>query len=108
MSFYAGLDVSDKSTHICVIDDAGAQVWRGVCASEPQVLADRLKKHCPGVARVVLETGALSANTVADTTRWRDVIKRATSYLGIQPCAGCQRRAALLNRWTTFGNRASK
>jgi len=28
-----------------------------------------------------------------------DVIKRATSYFGIRPCGGCERRAAALNRW---------
>jgi len=35
-----------------------------------------------------------------------DVIKRATSYVGIKPCGGCQRRAAALNRWTVFTGRA--
>lgn len=58
--FYAGLDVSDKTTHICVVDETGAIVWRGVCATDPQVLAGTLRKHCPDVVRVVLETGSLS------------------------------------------------
>ena len=31
-----------------------------------------------------------------------DVIKRATSSLGIRPCRGCERRAVALNRWMTF------
>ena len=31
-----------------------------------------------------------------------DAIKQATSYLGIRPCGGCERRAAALNRWMTF------
>jgi hypothetical protein len=31
-----------------------------------------------------------------------DAIKRATSYLGIQHCGGCSRRAAALNRWMVF------
>ena len=31
-----------------------------------------------------------------------DVIKRTTSYLGIKPCGGCNRRAAALNRWMKF------
>jgi hypothetical protein len=31
-----------------------------------------------------------------------DVIKRATSYLGIKPCGGCEQRAAVLNRWMVF------
>jgi hypothetical protein len=31
-----------------------------------------------------------------------DAIKRATSYVGIKPCGGCEKRAAALNRWMTF------
>ena len=34
-----------------------------------------------------------------------DAIKRATSKLGIQPCGGCDHRAAVLNRWFVFTNR---
>lgn len=34
-----------------------------------------------------------------------DAIKRATSYFGIQPCGGCEHRAATLNRWMVFSNR---
>jgi len=37
-----------------------------------------------------------------------DVVKRATSYLRIQPCGGCARRADALNRWLLFTNRPSK
>ena len=59
--FYAGLDVSDKSTHICAVDESGAIVWRGSCATDPEVLAQTLAKRCPEVTRVVLETGAFSA-----------------------------------------------
>ncbi len=31
-----------------------------------------------------------------------DVIKKATYAMGIKPCAGCERRAATLNRWVSF------
>lgn len=31
-----------------------------------------------------------------------DVIKRATMHFGIKPCAGCEQRAAMLNRWIVF------
>lgn len=31
-----------------------------------------------------------------------DVIKRATYAIGIKPCSGCDKRAAVLNRWMTF------
>jgi hypothetical protein len=34
-----------------------------------------------------------------------DVIKRATSAVGIRPCDDCARRAALLNRWMVFSGR---
>jgi len=61
MTVYAGLDVSDKSTHICVVDGEGAVVWRGVCATDPEVLAATLQRRCLGLIRVVLETGPLSA-----------------------------------------------
>lgn len=39
MTIYAGLDVSDKATHICVVDGGGAVVRRDVVASDPGVLA---------------------------------------------------------------------
>lgn len=34
-----------------------------------------------------------------------DVIKRATSAIGIKPCGGCGRRAAALNRWMIFSGK---
>jgi transposase len=40
MSIYAGLDVSDKSTHVCVVDGEGAVLRREVLASDPDVIAN--------------------------------------------------------------------
>ena len=37
-----------------------------------------------------------------------DVIKYATSLIGIQPCDTCARRAAMLNRWMVFSSRRTK
>ena len=34
-----------------------------------------------------------------------DVIKRVTSFAGIQPCAPCQERAVRLNQWLGFRGR---
>lgn len=34
-----------------------------------------------------------------------DAIKRVTSAAGIKPCGGCERRAAVLNRWFIFTRR---
>jgi transposase len=61
MTMYAGLDVSDKATHICAVDGEGRIKWRDVCATDPEVLARTLNKRCPDLSRVVLETGSLSA-----------------------------------------------
>ena len=58
---YAGLDVSDKMTHVCVVDATGATVWAGARATDPEVIARTLKTRAAGLARVVLETGPLSA-----------------------------------------------
>ena len=60
MTIYAGLDVSDKATHICVVTSEGAIVRRDVVASDPEVLAKWLARHAKGLTRVVLETGPLS------------------------------------------------
>lgn len=60
MTCYLGLDVSDKSTHLCAVDDEGTIAWCGVCATDPETLARTIARHCPDVVRVVLETGALS------------------------------------------------
>jgi hypothetical protein len=37
-----------------------------------------------------------------------DVIKRATSRVGIRPCSGCERRAAALNSWLVFSSRRTR
>jgi len=34
-----------------------------------------------------------------------DVIKKATSTVGIRPCGGCAERARRLNRWMVFSPR---
>jgi hypothetical protein len=39
---------------------------------------------------------------VEEETGLGDIIKRITYAGGIAPCAGCERRAARMNRWLTF------
>jgi transposase len=57
---YAGLDVSQQETQVCVVDERGAVLWAGEAASEPGALAAALRERAPGLARAVLESGALS------------------------------------------------
>ncbi len=37
-----------------------------------------------------------------------DVVKRATSAMGIAPCGDCAQRAAALNRWMVFSGRRER
>jgi transposase len=60
MTIFAGMDVSDKTTHLCVVDGAGVVIRRDVVAGDPEFLAKWLRRHCGGLVRVVLETGPIS------------------------------------------------
>ena len=57
---YVGLDVSLDLTSICVVDEAGAIVWRGKYASEPDAIGHAIRAHAPAAVRIGLETGQLS------------------------------------------------
>lgn len=57
---YVGLDVSQATTSICVVDAIGTTVWRGKTSSEPDAIARALRVHAPDVVRIGLETGSLS------------------------------------------------
>ncbi len=60
MTLYAGLDVSERTTHICVVDGEGAIVRRDVVASDPQALGSWFLRHGKRIVQVVLETGPLA------------------------------------------------
>jgi hypothetical protein len=57
---YVGLDVSLETISIGVIDDRGTAVWRGKCASTPEVIIAAIRAHAPAAVRISLETGQLS------------------------------------------------
>jgi transposase len=57
---YVGLDVSLEHTSVCVVDDAGATIWRGKCSSTPESIHAIVAKHAPDAVRVGLESGQLS------------------------------------------------
>jgi transposase len=59
MMMYAGLDVTDKTTPICVFDSDGAILRPDIVASNPDVLAKWLGRHCLDIEQVVLEAGPL-------------------------------------------------
>lgn len=61
MKQYVGLDVSEKLTSVCVVDEDGRKVWMGKCSSTPEALAAAIRERAPQAERVGLETGPLCA-----------------------------------------------
>ena len=61
MKQYVGLDVSQRETSVCVVDETGRPVWQGRVASDPGALATLLGKRAPDAERIGFETGAMSS-----------------------------------------------
>jgi len=45
MTRYAGLDVSQKETTICIVDEQGRRLWRGTAPTDPEALTQSLHQH---------------------------------------------------------------
>ena len=60
MTYHVGLDVSQKLTAICIVDDTGRRLWRGQCPTEPEQIVRVVTRHGGEDARVGLETGPMS------------------------------------------------
>jgi transposase len=55
-----GLDVSQKLTSICVVDDTGRRLWRGQCHSEPEPIERAVRRHTGDDASIGIETGPMT------------------------------------------------
>jgi transposase len=60
MSLYAGLDISVKTTAICVVDGNGRVLFETTVDSAPDAIAERLRECDQPLERVGLEAGPLS------------------------------------------------
>ena len=60
MNHYAGIDVSLKSSAVCIVDGAGKIVREAAVESEPAVLIGWFKQFGIEVERIGLEAGPLS------------------------------------------------
>jgi hypothetical protein len=60
MTHFVGLDVSQKMTSICVVDNAGRRLWRGQCPSVPEQIGILVHRHAGEDARIGIETGAMT------------------------------------------------
>jgi transposase len=60
MTRYVGLEVSQKLTAICVVDDSGRRLWRGQCPSDPEQIERNVRRQGGDDARIGIETGAMT------------------------------------------------
>lgn len=63
MKQYVGLDVSQRETSVCVVEDAGKTVFQGKAKSDPGALTELLRKRAPHAERIGFETGACRAGS---------------------------------------------
>lgn len=61
MKQYVGLDISQKETAVCVVDESGRLIFEGRARSDPVVLTALVAKKAPHAERVGFETGPLSS-----------------------------------------------
>ena len=60
MKQYVGLDVSQRETSVCVVNDAGQSIFEGKARSDPGALTLLLRKRAPNAERIGFETGAMA------------------------------------------------
>jgi transposase len=60
MMRFVGLDVSQKTTAVCVVDGNGARFWRGQCLSTPDQIEAVVRQHAGAHARLGIETGPMT------------------------------------------------
>ena len=61
MKQYVGLDVSQKETAVCVLDQDGKVLFEGKAPSDPGALARVIGKWAPAAERIGFETGAMAS-----------------------------------------------
>ena len=60
MTCFVGLDVSQETTAICVVDNAGRRLWRGQCPTVPEQIGVLVRRHAGADARMGIETGPMT------------------------------------------------
>jgi transposase len=60
MPHYVGLDVSQKTTAISIVDEQGRRLWRGLSATDPGAISARVLRHAGIDGKVGIETGSMT------------------------------------------------
>src|SRR6516225_975301 len=70
MRMFAGLDVGFKRTAVCVVDEAGRIVWRGVVDTHPEALSRALQRWGGKLAKIGLERGSMLLGLCVSLPKW--------------------------------------
>lgn len=85
MTQYVGLDISQRETAVCVVDETGKTVVEGRAPSDPGALAKVLQRRALHAERIGIEAGAMAS------CMWHELAPdRAAS--GLYRCASRARR----------------
>jgi transposase len=60
VTHYVGLDVSQRMTAICIVDEAGRRIWRGECRTVPEEIESAVRQCAGEEFRIGVETGAMT------------------------------------------------
>jgi transposase len=58
---YVGLDISQRETSLCVVNEQGRILFEGKAKSTPGALAELIRKRAPYAERIGFETGAMAS-----------------------------------------------
>ena len=61
MKQYVGLDVSQRETSVCVVNETGHILFEGKAKSDPGALTALLRERAPHAERIGFETGAMAS-----------------------------------------------
>jgi transposase len=88
---FVDLDVSQRLTSVCILDEQGKRVWRGKCATDPGVIEETIRTRTgDGESRLGIETGPLTPWLVHELrNRGHDVVcldaRQARAALALRP-----------------------
>jgi len=83
---YAGLDVSLKETAVCIVDGAGRILCEHMLPTDPQGIANCLRKQAPALDRFGLESGSTSAWLCASSVHLGFPSSASTAAMRIARC----------------------
>ena len=55
-----GIDVAQEQSALCIVDDTGATLFEGICATDPDAIVRAIATRIGDIEKIVHESGPLS------------------------------------------------